>query len=222
MGLFQRVGDFLAANLNDMVERFEDPETMLRQAVREMETAIGQAKQETARAMASEKLAGKSLAEHRRQAQDWQQRAERAVQAGDDVLARKALSRKHEYDRMVAALQDQAAAAAETSQTLRRQLYAMQAKLAEAKRRLGALVARQRAAEVRSRLQTAAGVAEVDPSAFEKFERLRQKVEQAEAETEALRELDAGTVPQAEPEPAPANAGLEAELASLKRRLGKG
>src|SRR5581483_9584316 len=85
--------------------------------------------------------------------------------------------------------------------SLRRQLGAMQAKLAEAKRRLGTLVARQRAAQVRSRLQSAAA-AELDARAFEKFERLRRKVEQAEAETEALRELEAATIPETEPEPA--------------------
>ena len=56
MGLFKRINDIISANLNEMIEGFENPETMLKQAIREMESSIAQVKQETARAMASEKL----------------------------------------------------------------------------------------------------------------------------------------------------------------------
>ena len=41
MGLFKRVSDIISANLNDLIERFEDPEKMLNQVISEMETAIG-------------------------------------------------------------------------------------------------------------------------------------------------------------------------------------
>lgn len=61
MGLFKRISDIVSANLNDMVERFEDPEQMLRQAIREMEEAIGRAKPDVARAMANEKTLAKGV-----------------------------------------------------------------------------------------------------------------------------------------------------------------
>jgi phage shock protein A len=222
MGLFQRVNDIISANLNDMVEQYEDPEKMLRQAIREMETAIDGARQETAKAMASARLSAKSLAEHQGHQGEWQRRAEQAVQAGDDGLARKALSRKQEYDKIVAALGDEASATAETSQTLRRQLEAMQAKLAEAKRRLGTLAARKKAADVRLRMQNGAVVAALDQRAFDKFDRLREKVERAEAEAEALRELcGPASAFACVPEPSPEPTGVEAELAALKRKLAR-
>jgi phage shock protein A len=223
MGLFERIGDVLSANLNDLVEKFEDPERMLRQAIREMESAVELARQETARAMADARMVHRSLAEHQAQARDWQGRAEQAVLAGDDDRARRALARQREYDKLVAALNDQAAAADEASQTLRRQLEAMQARLAEARRRLVTHGTRKRAAQVRSRVECALSSGPPDPSAFEQFERLRKKVERLEAEAEALRELDAG--PEGVPAPpveAPPRAGVtEAELAALKERLGK-
>lgn len=221
MGLFRRFSDILSANLNEMVDQFEDPETMLKQAVREMETSIAEAKQEVVRAMASEKMVKKNLADHQRQAREWQQRAEQAVQAGDDALARKALLRRQEYDKIVAALRDQDQAATESSQTLRRQLEAMHAKLAEAKRRVGTLAARKKAADLRSRTRTGAAVVELDNDAFEKFERLREKVERAEAEADALRELETGVceTPRPEAEPERADTGVEAELAALRRKL---
>ena len=219
MGLFQRFGDIISANLNDMVDRFEDPEKMLKQAVREMEAAIVEARRETARAMASEKLAAKELADSERQSADWAKRAEQAVRAGDDALARKALTRKQEHDKVTAALQDQTAAAAEASQTLRRQLEAMQSKLAEANRRLGTLVARQKAAAVRAKIQAGVGGVEMNSEAFDKFERLRKKVDRVEAETEALRELDMGdSAP--EQEDAAGDLDVEAALAELKKKMG--
>src|SRR5262249_43456019 len=84
MGLFRRVNDIISANLNDMMERYEDPEKMLRQAVREMEEAIAVARKETAQAMASGKLVAKGLADHGRQGRDWQGRAGEGGGAGGE------------------------------------------------------------------------------------------------------------------------------------------
>jgi phage shock protein A len=225
MGLFRRISDIISANLNDMVEGFEDPERLLRQAVREMEESIAEVTQQTAKAMANEKTLARELERNRQQVDQWQGRAEAAVEAGDDELARKALARKNEYAKVAAALEDQLTAASEATGTLRRQLDAMKAKLAEAKRNLATLSARKRAADFRKRMETqAAGLtAEVDEDAFAKFERLKSKVEQAEAEAEALAELRGGP---AEPEPSAEEAPEEdvdvaAELAELKKKLKK-
>ena len=223
MGLFKRIGDIVSANLNEMVESYEDPEAMLKQAVREMEASIDSAKRDVAKSMAHEKLLGKQLAENQRQAEQWQQRAESAVESGDDNLARKALVRKQEHDKIAAALHDQHAATGDSSQTLRRQLEAMQAKLAEAKRRLGTLTARKKAADVRTRAQ----LSKVDPQwnndAFAKFDRLREKVELAEAEADALRELsgEPDFSAQLQTEDHRLDVELEAELLQLKRKLSK-
>jgi phage shock protein A len=222
MGLFRRVSDIISANLNDMMERYENPEKMLRQAVREMGEAIAVARKETAQAMASGKLVAKCLADHEWQARDWQERAEKAVRAGDDSLARKALARKQEYDKMVAALRDEVATADEAVRILRRQLEAMEAKLAEAKRRLGTYVARQKAAQVRARYRLTAGTAALDQGAFEKFDRLREKVERAEAEAEALRELDGdGTCAKPEAGLYGDDLAVDEELAALKKKFGE-
>jgi phage shock protein A len=223
MGLFKRIGDIVSANLNEMVESYEDPETMLKQAVREMEASIETARRDVAKSMAQQKMLSKQLAENERQAEQWQQRAESAVESGDDNLARKALVRKQEHDKIVDALRDQHAASSESSQTLRRQLEAMQAKLADAKRRIGTLTARRKAAAVRSRAQ----LCKVDPQwnddAFAKFDRLREKVEMAEAEADALRELcgEASLVAQPHAENHQFDVELEAELLQLKRKLNK-
>jgi phage shock protein A len=223
MGIFQRINDIVSANLNDMVESWEEPEKMLKQAIREMEVSIEDSKRSVAKAMASEKMLGKELLENHRQADEWQRRAEQAVETGNDDLARKALARKQEHEKVAAALSDQHTASQEAVVTLRRQLDAMQAKLADAKRRLGTLVVRKKAADMRARIQVGAADATLNTDAFAKFDRLREKVEMAEAEAEALRELSGargsenGIAESASDE----NLEVDAELVKLKKRLGK-
>lgn len=224
MGLFKRISDIITANLNEMTEGLEDPEMMLRQAVREMEQSISDATQETAKVLANEKLLVKELASNRQQSHDWQHKAEKAVDAGDDNLARKALARKQEHQKLVTALEDQLKLAQETTKTLKHQLDGMQAKLAEAKRNLATLSARKKAADFRKKMHTSALDLEsglLDDDAFAKFDRLKERVERAEAEAEALAELRGGGNSAADVEASldvsPADS-LDDELAVLKSK----
>ena len=84
--LFKRISDVIAANLNDLVDRVEDPERMIKQLIREMEENIASAREGVIDAVASEKQLAKELEHQRRQAEDWQQRARRAMEAGNDCL----------------------------------------------------------------------------------------------------------------------------------------
>ena len=223
MGIFKRINDIVSANLNDMVESWEEPEKMLKQAIREMEISIEDSKRSVAKAMASEKMLGKELLENHRQADEWQRRAEQAVESGNDDLARKAVARKQEHEKVAAALSDQHTASQEAVVALRRQLEAMQAKLADAKRRLSTLVVRKKAADMRARVQLGAADATLNTDAFAKFDRLREKVEMAEAEAEALRELSGATTSEnGTPEIAvDEDLEVDAELIKLKKKFGK-
>jgi len=189
--------------------------------VREMSTSIDKVRQSTAHAVAEQKILTRELEANRAEAATWATRAQTAVADNNDDLARKALGRKQEHARIAAALEDQLAATHSTNQTLRRQLEAMQAKLAEAKRRLGTLTARKRAADVRAKAAAMPTDASVSTEAFAKFDRMREKVELAEAQVEAMRELAGDMSPDLEPSADPAadrlDVEIEAELEQLKR-----
>ena len=221
MGIFRRVTDIISANLNDLVDRLEDPEKGLRQAIREMEETIDKATGAAAKAIAGERLLAKELAEHERLEGEWLQRAEQAVKAGDDELARQSLRRKHEHEKLANALDDQALMAQETCQRLRRQVEAMRAKLAEAKRKLATLGARSTVAHARKRLETVGVAGRLRTDAFSRFDRMREKVELAEAEADALVALHAGeeeTV-KLEFEATEEELSIQAELAALKKKV---
>ncbi len=220
MGIFKRITDIISANMQEMVSQAENPERLLKQAVSEMESSIEEARQSTASALANEKVLRKRLADQEAQGEQWSKRAEEAVGKGNDDDARAALARKQEHVKISAALSDELGASSESAQTLRRQLEAMQAKLAEARRSLATLTARHRAAQVRR--DTVAP--QVKSDAFDKFDRMSEKVQMAEAEADAMRELTGQTTPtldEPRTDPHAASSDVEAELAELKKKARK-
>jgi phage shock protein A len=222
MRLFQRIGDIIAANLNDLVDRFEDPEVMLKQAIREMETMIEGATGGAARAIAGERLLSRDLADHERKGATWRARAEEAVVRGDDALARQAIARAHEHEAMGQALLAQRTSAEQTAQALRGQVAAMRAKQAEARRKLASLSARRQVAQTGRALHGMASRTTSGTNGFARFEKMHRQIEEAEAEAEALGELyeSAEVSLEAEAEARERSRRVEADLAALKERVG--
>jgi len=222
MRLFQRIGDIIAANLNDLVDRYEDPEVMLKQAIREMDTMIESATAGAARAIAGERLLSKDLSDHEQKTAQWRARAEEGVSRGDDDLARQAIARAHEHEAMAQALREQRTSAEQTAQALRRQVAALKAKAAEARRKLASLADRRQTAGISRVQHTTVGAYSSRTNGFARFERMHHQIEQAEAEAEALTELyeSADVSIDAEIESREQARRVEAELAAIKQRIG--
>jgi phage shock protein A len=189
MGLFKRVGHILSANLNELVDGMENPETMLNQAVREMECTLRAAMDSAAKVIASEKLFARQLAENDRKGEQWKHRALEMVRNDDEAAARSALTRKNEHEKMSAALSDQRAAAEQAGLRLRRQIDAMRVRLAEARRKQVTLAARRRAAVARKAFATEFGHTSIDTTSLSRFDRMQARIERSEAEADALWEL---------------------------------
>src|SRR6202008_4208142 len=108
MTLLDRVSTLLRANLNDLVEKAEDPERMLKQIVLDMENQLLQVKTQVAIAIADQHLLEKKRAEQETQAADWRRKAELAVGKGQDDLARAALERSISCDQLMQGFAQQA------------------------------------------------------------------------------------------------------------------
>jgi phage shock protein A len=211
MGLLKRMSSLLSANLNDLIDQCEDPEKMLRQAVRDMETALGQLMDGAARAIAHHKLLSRQLAEQLDAAARRAKLAEAAVARGDDNDVRAELLRKAEHQRLADALAQQVASADALGQRLRRQVTAMRIKLAEARRKLVDITARNRAVVAQRKFIEHLPDETCTGRALSNFDTMCARVEQSEAETEALLEL------LGEPDTTtPLDADVEAELRALK------
>jgi phage shock protein A len=97
MGIFARLATLIKSNLNDLISRSEDPEKMLNQIVVEMSNQLLEAKRQVAQSIADEKRLQKQVEQETLNASEWEKRAMLAVRAGDDALAKEALSRKKEH-----------------------------------------------------------------------------------------------------------------------------
>lgn len=206
MGIFSRVSDIITANLNSLLDRAEDPEAMLAQVIREMEDSLARARRYAAVAIAAERRLRRERDDNRVRAAQWRGRAGEALAAGREELARRALARKQEHDALARSLEDQHAEAVPTSQSARNALQALEARLAEARRKQRTLLARHRAAQVRVEVHRHLGAGRADFGASQaRFDHLEDRLCRWADELAAEADLH---------DPA----GLEAEFTDLERQ----
>ena len=194
-GMFARMADIVKSNINELLDRAEEPEKMIRQMVREMEEAVGKATASVGTALANQKRLERQRNEKLTQVAEWQRKAEISVAAGEEDLARRALERRNVFGKAADDLAPAVEEARQTAEQLKEQLRELKGKLEEARTRQGTLVARHQAAQARARL--AQSINGLGSDAFSSFERFEQKVEQSEAEAEAHTEI-AGEIAEVE------------------------
>lgn len=222
MGFFSRLATLIKSNLNDAINRAEDPEKMLDQVVTEMRSQLVEAKKQVAVAIADEKKLEKQFQRELDVAEEWEKKAMLAVRAGDDDLAKQALARHKEHAGITDQFKQQWEKQKHAVEQLKVALRALNNKIEEANRKKAVLIARKRRADaMKSIEQTMAGMKE--QSAFETFARLEQKVEQAEAEADAQSELNKemrGDTLKQRFADLEADAGADEALLALKRKMG--
>jgi phage shock protein A len=219
-GIFGRISDIIKANVNDLIDRAEDPEKMIKQMVIEMEEAVNKATTAVGSAIANEKHLERQHNEKKKLASEWQERAVKAVNAGRDDLARQALEKKNMFDKAANDVEGPLAEAKKTSTVMRQQLEQLKIKLDEARVRQGTLIARHQAAKAKKQIsQSLSGIGD---GAFANFEKYEQKVLKVESEAEAFAEL-AGETTSLDDEFRKLEAGssVEEELALLKAAANK-
>jgi phage shock protein A len=187
MALLERVSTLLRANLNDLVEKAEDPERLLKQIVLDMENQLLQVKTQVAIAIADQHVLDKKRAEHELQAAEWRRKAELAVQKGNDDLARAALERALSQDELVKGFTTQAEDQKHEADNLRVALRKLDQKLHETRAHCEMLVAEHRRAKVVGRATQARQV--VGVSQDHAVDRMKSRVRMKSAENAAATEL---------------------------------
>ncbi len=222
MSIFNRISDILKANINDLLDRAEDPEKMVKQIIADMEEQVRDATEALGQAMASEKQAYAQLEKAKQNSREWEDKAKLAINAGNEELARKALTSKVEVDKNIQAFQasyDQIAA--QTSE-LHSRVEVLRQKLEEARQRQNMLIARAKMADATENVATA--MTETDPnSALAKLEKMERKVEDKEARAEAFAEMSGETVfARDEFAELETNQAVDAELQRLMKEMSGG
>ena len=219
MAILGRLSTLIKSNVNDLIDGMQDPAKEIDQMVRDMEESARQARTEVAQCLAAEKRLQKRVTELDGEAAEWVKRAELAVRAGDDALAKEALRRKaeKEAERVEAqkAVQEQGVYADQLTQALK----ALDARLADIKLRQGSLRAKARANKKGSPLSG-------KTAAFDDFDRMAGKIDAVEAEAGLDEQLSGRTAESAAAErklnELAAQSTVDDALAELKKKLGGG
>src|SRR5262245_25547164 len=132
MGLLERVGTLVKANLNDLIDKAENPSKMIKQVILDMENQLLQVKTQVAISIADQHMLEKKEKEHQEKAAEWLRKAELAVDRGQDDLARAALERQKASERTVDSFRQQVADQRAQVTTLKAALGKLEQKLAEA------------------------------------------------------------------------------------------
>ena len=193
MGIFDRLSTLLRSNINDLISRAENPEKMLNQLILDMKGQLAKAKQQVAAAIADEKMLYQRYQDNEAKAADWQQRAELAVEKGQDDMAREALSRRNAFQQTASGFKEQYDQQAAQVEQLKEALHQLEAKIQDAQTKEDLLIARSRRAKAETQIRsTLSGLDQ--SSALASFQRIEEKVSQQEARAAALGELDSDTM----------------------------
>jgi phage shock protein A len=187
MGIFDRMGRVISSNVNALLDKAEDPRKSIELIITEMREHIGQARKEIASSLASEKQLEKKVQELDNDSERWAKRAELALKADDESLAREALVQKKrvigDRDRAEAML----AEAKANTLKLKSELQRLEQRLTDVETRKGIL-----SAQVQQARSTNAGSTESGGpggGAFDELRRIEAKLDRTEAEVAASQEI---------------------------------
>ena len=186
MALLDRVATLVRANLNDLLDRAENPEKMLKQVILDMENQFMQVKTQVAIALADLHLLEKKKKENTDKHAEWMRKAELAVEKKDDSLARAALDRAMSFHQLSENLDQQIVDQEAQVEALKSALKRLELKLVEAREKVDSLIVQHR----RSRAARRAGEAEAPNGESHTFDRMRSKVAREAAIHRATGELE--------------------------------
>ena len=189
MGIFDRLKTVISSNINDLINKAENPEKMLNQLIVDMNQQMLESKKSVAMAIADEKKLERELVEQKRVAGEWERKAIIAVKANRDDLAKEALGRKQEAENYYNQLKPQWDSQKVAVEKLKETLRQLQNKIDEASRKKNILVARAKRAEAQEKIHKTMSSISGSTSAFDTFDRMAKKVDELEARAEAQGEL---------------------------------
>ncbi len=189
MGFLSRFLDVFRSNVNDALDRAEDPEKMIKLMVLEMEESVEKANHSLAQAMGTEKRLERQYLDLRKGSEDMQNKAMTALRANNEHLARVALTRKGQMETQAAQYKQMHESAAATTRQLKDQIGQLKSKLQDARMKEATLIARSKNAKAQSEM--AKQLSSIGNHSFAKFDKYAEKILQLEADAQALTELSA-------------------------------
>lgn len=226
MGILSRFKDIMAANINALLDKAEDPEKMIDQTMRNLTSDLGKVKTETAAVMADEQRCKRELEECNAEIEKMQKYAEKAVVAGNDADATKFLQEKNRLLAKQASLQQTYDVAAANAMKMRQMHDKLVNDINELNARRDAIKAKVKVAKTQQKINKLTSSVSDSSSSISAFERMEAKansmLDQANAMTELNESIsESGVDSLANKYDATPDAAVQDELEALKAKLGR-
>lgn len=226
MGIMTRFKDIMAANVNALLDKAEDPEKMIDQYLRNLESDFAKVKAETASIMAEEKSAGRKLRECDEEIARMGDYAKKAVAAGNDNDARQFLAKKSELTQKREVLAKNYELAQANSEKMRQMHDKLEADIAEMKSKRDMLKAKAKMAQTQRKINEMGAGLESAGNNAAAFDRMEEKVNRMLDEADAIGELNKSASGNdiddlaSKYDTAGAGSDVDDELAALKAEMG--
>ncbi len=217
MGIFSRMSDIVNSNINALLDKAEDPEKLVRMMIQEMEQTLFEVRSASARSLADKKELHRKIESSKREVTVWQEKAELAVSKGRDDLAKAALQEKSRLEQTLVLQQREISELEGALERLKEDISRLQSKLDEAVARRDAMLLRQQALVKQKQVKKQVYRPNLD-AALEKFEAYERKIDQMEAEVEAM-DLGRNSSLKHQIDELVSNESLDKELEALKKKV---
>jgi phage shock protein A len=218
MSIFGRIKDLVSSNINAMLDNAEDPEKMADEYLRQLRNQLYEVKTNVAAAMADETKLKQKLMRHQEEAASWDGKAAAALRAGDEELAKMALQRKMQDQKLVEQYAEQHRMQAEQVSMLQEGLNQLETRISETQAKRELIIAKKNRAQTQEAIQsTMRSVGRA--SAMDKLDRLEERVDDRLAQADAMAELESGSL-ESRFRKLEQESEVDSELAELKRKLG--
>lgn len=216
MSIFNRLSDIINSNISSLLDKAENPEKMIRMVIQEMEETLVEVRSGTAKVIAEKKTLSRRAEQLKKQAQDWEGKAELALSKGREDLAKAALLEKSNINSSVLVTEKDLTKLDATLDKLSVEIEQLQAKLNDARARQKTIVMRTTATESRLNVNRQLHSYSID-NAMNKFEYYEKKIDQMEGQMDSIHIEKRGL--QSEFDELEKQESIDKELEDLKNKL---
>jgi phage shock protein A len=219
MSIFSRVRDLLSANINAMLDSAEDPEKMAEEYLRQLNNELYEAKTSVAAAMADATKLNTKEAQYTAETEQWANKAEAALRANNEELAKAALARKVQAAKLAQQYTEQSDAQEQQVEALQQALVQLETRISETRAKKELIIAKKNRAQTQEAIQrTVRGLGDI--SAMDKLDRLEERVDDRLARADAMSKLEGDTL-DSKFRDLERDSEVDSELAELKKKLGQ-
>ena len=219
MSIFGRIRDLLSANVNAMLDSAEDPEKMAEEYLRQLNNELYEAKTSVAAAMADAMKLNTKETQYTAETDQWASKAEFALRANDEELAKAALARKVQSSKLAQQYKEQSDEQDRQVEALQQALVQLETRISETRAKKELIIAKKNRAQTQEAIQrTARGLGNIN--AMEKLDQLEERVDDRLARADAMTKLEGDSLDNRFKN-LERDQEVDSELAELKRKLGK-